>query len=436
MRPKKFDLPVILLMGGVIGLSIFMLLDLAHFESHVAGTVGPGVFPLFILLVVMAMAVLIIFKAFSPPEYRLLSPFAPGSGKGLLVNQISGLLTRETKSSCVVESHPGEGYFSAHYKGAVAAPDGKTLTVITNDQATAPNFLGASKTLEKFLPVMGVLFDPDVVAGTRAQSQELNRLSLQALLGGAKGPPIGFCHRRDFPYYLGEALTRGGREVRALWFDDSSAMLDALQEGNIRAGFLPLTVFLQNEEILERFDILAVASPERLPSLPRTPTFQELGANLVSGTWVGLGLPRGTEPSAAERIFYLLTKPGNLKMLQEEIIERKEAEYIRGPEAFYRLLSAQKAIFEELGVQEDGRAEKDRRNLYRILGTIGVFTLFILIVPFTGFIPVALVFMIAASLLLYPWRIRPALARILVTAGVVTIAVYGIFSVLFNVVFP
>lgn len=436
MRPKKIDLPVILLMGGVIGLSIFMLLDLAQFESHVAGTVGPGVFPLFILIVVMAMTVLIILKAFSPPECRLLSPFAAGSGKGFLVNQIADLLTKEIKSPWVVENHPGEGYFSAQYKGSMAAPDGKTLTVITNDQATAPNFLGALKTLEKFLPVMGVLFDPDVIVGTRVESQESKRLSLEAILGGSKDPPIGFCHRRDLPYYLGEALTGRGREVRGVWFDDSPAMLDALQEGTISAGLLPLTVFLQNEEILKHFDIVAVASPERLPSLPRTPTFQELGANLVSGTWVGLGLPRRADPSAGERIFSLLTKPENLKMLRQEIIERKEAEYIRGPEAFCRLLSVQKAIFEELGVQEDGRAEKDRMNLYRVLGTIGVFTLFILTVPFTGFIPVAFVFMIAASLLLYPWRIRPALARILVTSGMVTIAVYGIFSMLFNVVFP
>jgi hypothetical protein len=122
--------------------------------------------------------------------------------------------------------------------------------------------------------------------------------------------------------------------------------------------------------------------------------------------------------------------------LEEEIKERREIENIQGPEEFGRLISKQIEMQKDLGgVQEEFGAEKDFMSLYRVLGAIGLFLLFILVYPLAGFIPISFSFLTALSILLYPWRIRPALRRIVMTAVAVTAAVYVIFSLLFNVVF-
>ena len=127
MKLKKIDLSMLGLMVVVIGISIIMLVDLSKFESHLAGTVGPGVFPLFILLVVIIMALWNMAKAFSPSKYKLLSPFPSGSAKGLVVSRLAEILSKELQSPVSVVAKIGEGFFSAEYAGAAAEPDGMVL---------------------------------------------------------------------------------------------------------------------------------------------------------------------------------------------------------------------------------------------------------------------------------------------------------------------
>ncbi len=58
----------------------------------------------------------------------------------------------------------------------------------------------------------------------------------------------------------------------------------------------------------ESLQVVAVASPQRLPSLPQVPTFKELGyPNLTNSTlWRGFVIKRGTPAPAAEKITALI----------------------------------------------------------------------------------------------------------------------------------
>lgn len=47
---------------------------------------------------------------------------------------------------------------------------------------------------------------------------------------------------------------------------------------------------------------LAVASEERVPSLPDAPTFRELGYDIVGGAYRGVAVPKGTPPEIVERL--------------------------------------------------------------------------------------------------------------------------------------
>jgi tripartite-type tricarboxylate transporter receptor subunit TctC len=437
MKLKKIDLSMLGLMVVVIGISIIMLVDLSKFESHLAGTVGPGVFPLFILLVVIIMALWNMAKAFSPSKYKLLSPFPSGSAKGLVVSRLAEILSKELQSPVSVVTKIGEGFFSAEYAGAAAEPDGNTLTILTNEKLTAPNFLGASKILERFTPVVGLLFDPDVLVGLpqgKGGGAVWDRAALISKLGNLR---IGFSYSRNFPYHLREALERkAGLIIQGLFFQDAPDMLASLEKGEIDAGICSLTHLMKNEEIGRKYEILAVMSPAPLSAFPRIPTFRQLDIDLVSGTWVGLGYPRNTEAKQIDRIASILSEPRTLAQLREEIRERREVENIQGPRDFERLLSSQKEILTDLDLNSDEKAEPDLMSLYRVLGAIGMFALVIIASPVAGFLPMAVVLLIVLSAILSPQGIRPAIPGILVTAGVVTTAIYVIFSRLFNVVFP
>jgi len=54
--------------------------------------------------------------------------------------------------------------------------------------------------------------------------------------------------------------------------------------------------------------VLAVAAEERLEVLPDTPTFQELGYDIVGGTYRGVAAPKGTPPERLEMLADLFTE--------------------------------------------------------------------------------------------------------------------------------
>ncbi|TVQ01205.1 MAG: tripartite tricarboxylate transporter substrate binding protein [Roseinatronobacter sp.] len=54
--------------------------------------------------------------------------------------------------------------------------------------------------------------------------------------------------------------------------------------------------------------VLAVAAEERLEVLPDTPTFQELGYDIVGGTYRGVAAPKGTPPERLDMLADLFTE--------------------------------------------------------------------------------------------------------------------------------
>ena len=54
------------------------------------------------------------------------------------------------------------------------------------------------------------------------------------------------------------------------------------------------------------FAVLAVAAEERLPALPDTPTFKELGYDMVGGAYRGIAVPSGTPEDIRTKLSDLL----------------------------------------------------------------------------------------------------------------------------------
>lgn len=434
---RKVDRNVIPITIITIIFSLFLMKHLIGYKFTIEDTIGPGIYPLTILILIIVVSIVITVKAFAQPEYKIISPYAPGSVKGVLIKSIADILSKELRSPVLVVSKSGEGFFSANYAGSRAKPDGKTLTLITGDRPTSPGFLGAAISLANFEPVMGLTFDPDCLVVRSKTDTHYDNVGNSRILYDLNSMNLGFSHPAESLHYLKEALSKkSGFEIKSLFFSDTPSMLESLENNEIHAGFSPLTDILSSDPLQKQYKIIAVASPERVRELPNTPKLGELGIDLISGQWMGLGCSRGTEKDKMNQIHAILTKPDNLKTLITELKEKGQPYFLQDPESFHNFLLHQRQVLDELSPNGIHEHTRDLASLYRVGGAIAFFVAFILLMPYFGYLITSFLFLIGLGIILWPTRSKRALLLILiVSAGVVSV-VYVVFSKAFNVVFP
>lgn len=94
-------------------------------------------------------------------------------------------------------------------------------------------------------------------------------------------------------------------QVTYIPFTGTGPLPAALLGGHVGAVISNSTLGVQLGDDVR---VLAVASEERLEVLPDTPTFQELGYDIVGGTYRGVAAPQGTPPERLEMLADLFTE--------------------------------------------------------------------------------------------------------------------------------
>jgi len=435
---RRIDKKIVPVTIIVIALSLFFIKQIFQYEFMVEQTLGPGIYPPVVLILIIVASLIIGVKAFAQPEYQIISPYPTGTLKGVLVKSIAGILAEEFKGGVKVISKPGEGFFSANYAGSRAKPDGKTLTVLTGDKPSAPNFLGVSVSVENFEPVLGLTFEPDILILKSKSDTQNDSTDITQFLRDLLAMKIGFSHSEEVPYYRKEALTKKtGIGIKGSFFNDAEFMLESLEKGDISAGFCPLSSIVSKDDFRDKYQVVVVASSDRVQELPDTPTFDELGIDLVSGQWMGLGCPRGTDKNMVERIYAILTEPHHLETLKREMEEKRQQQYLQGPDSFRNFLERQRRVLDEIPVKGNDPAARDFSSLYRFAGTVAFFVGFVLATFYVGYYLItSFVFLAGLGITLWPTRTKRSLPVILTISAGVSLAVYFIFSTAFNVVFP
>ena len=434
---RKVDKNVIPITLITIIFSLFLMKHLIGYEFTIEDTIGPGIYPLAILILIIVVSIVITVQAFAQPEYKIISPYAPGSVKGVLIKSIADILSKELRSPVLVVSKSGEGFFSANYAGSRAKPDGKTLTVITGDRPTSPGFLGAAISLANFEPVMGLTFDPDCLVVRSKTDTHYNNGGNSRILHDLNSMNLGFSYPAEGFHYLKEALSKkSGCEIKGSFFSDTQSMLESLENNEIDAGFSPLTDILSNDPLQKHYKIVAVAGPERVGELPHAPRLGELGIDLISGQWMGLGCPRGTEKDKINQIHAILTRADIHKALVTEMKEKGQPHFLQDPESFHNFLVHQKHALDELSLNGIHEPRRDLASLYRVSAAIAFFVAFILFMPYVSYLITSFLFLIGLGIILWPTRSKRALLLILSVSAGVAWVVYVVFSKAFNVVFP
>lgn len=151
--------------------------------------------------------------------------------------------------------------------------------------------------------------------------------------------------------HLGAVRLMRAADIRLTWipFPGSGPTIPALEGGHVGALMSNSTMAQRNRD---KFRPLAVASTERLPFFPDTPTFQELGYDVVEAIYRGALGPADMPADRVQRIADALDKVN-----REQAEEKTEMGFFmqyKGPEESAQLVEQlrgeYRTLVEELGM--------------------------------------------------------------------------------------
>ncbi|MCB1122778.1 MAG: tripartite tricarboxylate transporter substrate binding protein, partial [Verrucomicrobiae bacterium] len=192
-----------------------------------------------------------------------------------------------------------------HSAGALAKPDGHTLTMITFELSTM-HWMGITDlTWENYEPVLQLNADAaaiivkadspwknisDFIADVRSKPGHYT-MSGTATGGAWDLARAGFQLAADLPV----------ESIRWIPTKGAAPSIVELLGGHIDTICCSVPEAISQIEA-DELRVLAVMSPERLPEYPDMPTMRESGVEWVAVGWRGLALPKGTPAPIVQKM--------------------------------------------------------------------------------------------------------------------------------------
>jgi len=244
----------------------------------------------------------------------MIVPFAPGGASDFVARIIAPVLSSELKQTIVIENKAGAAGNIGMEAAARAPADGYTV-YLGNVGTTAinPAIFGAQlkvKPLSDFVPVTKIVDVADVLV----VNNDLPVTTVKELVAYAssrKGqlnfgtPGAGSQNRLEMEMLM----KAGGLEMMHVPYKGGAgpAVTD-LVGGQTQVMFTTLPSAMQFAKA-GRLRALAVTLASRVPDLPSVPTLAESGyPDMVSASWQGIFLPRGTPAPIVARLSAALHK--------------------------------------------------------------------------------------------------------------------------------
>ncbi|MGD9944527.1 MAG: Bug family tripartite tricarboxylate transporter substrate binding protein [Burkholderiaceae bacterium] len=292
---------------------------------------------------------------------RFIVPFPPGGTSDLRARQVAERLRHDHGWSIVVDNRPGASGMIGSDAAAKAAPDGHTWLLGTiGTLAINPHLFPNQPydVLRDLQPLSQFSRSVTTLCAHRATGLRSLADLERTVRGGAKlayastgtgtiGHMVGEIYRRRADLDLVHVPYKGTAPAVQdfiagqvpLLYETPSAVWEHMRTGTV----VPL----------------AVSSRTRMPQMPDTPTFTELGyADVVFDTWQGVLTTRGTPPAIVDLLGHAMQHA-----LRDPEIVRSHEEQVNvvvanTPAAFEDYIADQSRrwgrVVRELGVRADG----------------------------------------------------------------------------------
>jgi len=276
--------------------------------------------------ILLAAATLAAGLAFAQSDYpshpiTMIVPFPPGGDTDAIARMFADKLGQRLKQTVVVENKPGAGGTIGVEAGLKAAPDGYTLTLISNSYTVNPSLYKVRfDPVADMTPIIQIsqgpyviVVHPSVPAKNLAELLEIARSRPEQINFASSGQgsvahlatelfaSMARFKLNHVPYRgTGPALTDTIAGQTNALFGSVATTLPHVRSGRLRA--------------------LAVTTPVRLVAEPDIPTVMESGVPGYETTlWHGLIAPKGVAPAIVERLNAEVTKVLKLKEAADQL---------------------------------------------------------------------------------------------------------------------
>ena len=235
---------------------------------------------------------------------RVLVGFGAGGGTDIVARIVAQPLSDLLGQTVVIENKPGAGSTIASDAVAKADKDGYTAAMLSAGHTVSAAMFKSLPydSIKDFAPV-GLVADSCFVIVTR---KELPANDIKGLVALAKAEPgklnfasVGLGSTQHFAGELLKQMT--SIDVKHIPYRGTPAVVTALRSNEVDYAVELVHAVIGQVQAGE-LKILAVASPERWPSIPDVPTVAESGVpGYEVATWYGFVFPAGTPAAIIDK---------------------------------------------------------------------------------------------------------------------------------------
>ena len=290
---------------------------------------------------------------------KFILPNATGSGVDAITRAAAPALGRALGASVVVDNQPGAGGVVGLQALARSAPDGNTLSVVSNNVVIFPSVL---KSLPfdmpgDFTPIAVVGATPMVLVVNPAKVQAQNAREFFALLKAKPGAYNFGSGGNGTILHLASELVLDAANVSAkhIPYKGVGPMVTDLLSGQIdfaTAAMPSVQAHIKSGALRP----IGMLTPQRTPASPEIATFAEQGlANFAVEAWFAVIGPKGMSPAAVKKAHDAVVAAFNDPEVKETMAKQGNSIRVSTPEqaqaAFRSELQKYAVLVKKVGLE-------------------------------------------------------------------------------------
>jgi tripartite-type tricarboxylate transporter receptor subunit TctC len=274
---------------------------------------------------------------------RFILPVATGSGVDTITRAAAPALSRALGGNVVVENQPGAGGVIGTSAMIRSAPDGNTLSVVSNNHVIYPSVL---KTVPfdpvKDITPIAIMGTTPIVLVANPKVEARNSKELVALLKARPGQVNYGSSGNGTILHLAaqQFLDAAGVKATHVPYKGVGPMVTDLLGGQVEFGAVALPS-VQGHLKSGALRAIGVATKDRVAAAPEIPTFLEQGLQYVSEAWFAVVGPKGLPPADVKRIHAAVVEAFGSAEVKDAMARQGNAIAISSPEAAAKHFAAE-----------------------------------------------------------------------------------------------